>query len=201
MASMVLTAWCQGTVNFANGAADVNAPVTIFPGPTLVEGPDWQAELWMANTNGNWLRIGLPVPFLTNAVAGYFLGGLVTVPGVEPGQQATFRVRAFNTKSALESISRPVTVNLGGAKMPPTNLLGLESWSITGRPQLTIALLANDAAISWPTEFANFALESSDSLTLTNWSLVNLTKATNGTQISVTAPIGPVAKYFRLRSN
>src|SRR5438094_45776 len=100
----------QGTVNFANGAAGVNSPVTILPGPTPVEGPDWQAELLMAEANGNWLRIGQPVPFLTHSVAGYFLGGLVMVPGTDASHQVTFRVRAFNTNSSLGAFSNPITV-------------------------------------------------------------------------------------------
>ena len=67
--------WSQGTVNFANGAAGVNAPVMTASDNTSVEGPDWQAELWMQDTNANWIRVSQPVPFLTQPVAGYFLGG------------------------------------------------------------------------------------------------------------------------------
>ena len=200
MVLIAVEARCQGTVNFANGAAGVNAPVTTAPGATPVAGPDWQAELWMLETNGNWLRVSQPVPFLAQAVAGYVLGGLVTVP-VEAGQQATFRVRAFNTNSALEGISQPVAVTLGGGKMPPVNLVGLQGWSIVGPPQLRISLSDNQAAVSWPTGFPSFVLESSDNLTRTDWSVVGETPTTNGTQITVTVPVDSTDKFYRLRSN
>ena len=61
---------CQGIVNFANGAAGVNAPVTMAPDNTPVEGPEWQAELWVQDTNNNWIRASQSVPFLTQAVQG-----------------------------------------------------------------------------------------------------------------------------------
>src|SRR2546425_3972392 len=96
MVLIAVEARCQGTVNFANGAAGVNAPVTTAPGATPVAGPDWQAEVWMLETNGNWLRVSQPVPFLGQAVGGDVLGGLVTGP-VEAGPQATLRVPAVNT--------------------------------------------------------------------------------------------------------
>jgi len=155
----------------------------------------------MLETNGNWLRVSQPAPFLAQAVAGYVLGGLVTVPGVDAGQQATFRVRAFNTNSALEGISQPVAVTLGGGKMPPVNLMGLQGWSIVGRPQLRISLSGSQAAVSWPTGFPSFVLESSDNLTRTDWSSVSQTPTTNGTQITVTVPVDSTDKFYRLRSN
>ena len=201
MPLMAVAAWCQGTVNFANGAAGVNAPVTATPSDTPVSGPDWQAELWMQDTNANWIRVSQPSPFLTQTAAGYFLAGSVTVPDVDAGQQVMFRVRAFNTNSLLEGISQPFTVKVGGGKMPPANLAGLQSWSIAGRPELTVALSTNQVAVSWSTGFSSFVLESSDSLTRTNWSLVGQPPTTNGTEISLSVPVGAMQKYYRLRSN
>ena len=62
-----------GTVNFANGAAGVDAPITHAPGQA-VEGPDWRAELlYLSGTN--FVPVGERIPFETNTLAGYFFGG------------------------------------------------------------------------------------------------------------------------------
>src|SRR2546430_10804490 len=104
MVLIAVEARCQGTVNFANGAAGVNAPVTTTPGATPVAGPDWQAELWMLETNGNWLRVSQPAPFLTQAGGRYVPCGPVTLP-LGACQPATFLVRAVHTNNTPEGIS------------------------------------------------------------------------------------------------
>ena len=192
--------WSQGTVNFANGAAGVNAPVLISPAKTPVQGPDWRADLWVADTNGDWTRISQPVPFLSEP-AGYFLGGSVLVTNANPGEQVTLRVRVFNTRTGAESSSSPLTVTLGADKLPPANLVGLASWSISERPQLKISLSGSQASVSWSRDLGNFALESSNDLSRSDWSVVATAPATNGAQIELRVPIEATEKYYRLRSN
>jgi hypothetical protein len=193
----------QGTVNFANGAAGVNAPVTDPTTGQPLQGAAWQAELLLVAADGSWAQIGGSVPFQTQAVAGYFLGGLVVVPGVEAGGEGTFRVRVTATNSSTTALSQPVTVKLGGEKMPPANLVGLQGWVFTHGdtvPTLGIALSGDQVTLWWPKLFASFALQTTPNLKPPDWSLVTLPRATNADVISVRLPLASSAQYFRLRS-
>lgn len=185
-----------GTVNFANGAAGVDAPITHAPGQA-VEGPDWRAELlYLSGTN--FVPVGERIPFETNTLAGYFFGERVSVPGTQPGALTTFKIRVWNLES-LAGESEAVQVRLGGDKLPPANLVGLRTLEVAPPVRLSIQKTAGTYAVSWPREYASFQLQSSRDL-VSPWKPESVLKTTNAETVSVEP--GPLTnrQFFRLRS-
>src|SRR6185369_8161448 len=88
----------QGTINFANGTAGVNAPVRFADTQEPVAGPDWMAQLFRVTPTGQ-AAVGAPVPMGQGATAGYFLGGARDVLGIDPGASTGFRVQVYNLYS------------------------------------------------------------------------------------------------------
>jgi len=147
-----VTAYGQGTVNFANfgsgGGGNVNSPVTnAMVSPSVrADGPAFMAQLYVGpqgtaaallTTNG---VSGTPQPFQTGAQAGYFLGSSRTISGVAGGTTLTMQVRAWATAagSSWETAingrgsSNPIDITLASGIATPPNLVGLQSFSITG---------------------------------------------------------------------
>jgi len=156
------TLMAQGTINFANLAAGVNAPITDIDGTTKLAGTGFLVQLFAGPQATSLTAIGTPAHFGTGATAGYFLtstgGGSVTIPGVTAGSSAWALVRAWdatagatwdvvNTATAKWGVSNGgvpfATQPLGGGALPPPNLVGLNSFSLTQVPEpATFALLA-----------------------------------------------------------
>ncbi|MEY2465732.1 MAG: hypothetical protein QOD03_253 [Verrucomicrobiota bacterium] len=68
-------------------------------------------------------------------------------------------------------------------------------------PQLAIAPAGTNVNILWPLSAASFQLQSSTNLSNTNsWLLVTQTRATNGSQLSVTLPASAQQQFFRLKN-
>jgi hypothetical protein len=192
----------QGTVNFANGAAGVNAPVILSGAASPPEAFRWQAELLLVGADGRTKRVGEPALLQGDALAGYFFGGSVSVTGVGAGAEATFRIRAFDTLGTGEAISNPIKVMLGGGKMPPPNLVGLQSWGPNiPTPYLKIAIAPSSVTLSWSKEFPNAALEFADSLANPNWNQTLESPRTEGDRFVITMPATDSERYFRLRLN
>lgn len=188
----------QGTVNFANDAAGVNAPVLLAN--AALEGPEWQAELLLVSRGGALQRVGQPVFLETFNLAGYFFGGLAVVPGVEAGSEATLKVRAFSTAGNGEVYSNAVKITLGGGIMPPPNLVGLETWGPNAAtPELAIAVSQTAVTLSWPKDFPNATAEFTENLASPNWSATAATPQNDGTRITVTLPMATAQKFYRLR--
>jgi hypothetical protein len=69
------------------------------------------------------------------------------------------------------------------------------------QPQLAILPAGTNVNILWPLFAANFQLQSSTNLSDTNsWLLVTQTRATNGSQLSVTLPTSAQHQFFRLKN-
>jgi hypothetical protein len=67
-------------------------------------------------------------------------------------------------------------------------------------PRLAIQELSpNMAQISWSTNFGGYALQSANSLSLPNWSIVTNGVTTNGTSFNVSVPMVDRQRYFRLK--
>jgi hypothetical protein len=157
MRAIVLTLSCafglhcfsQGTVNFSNGAAGVDAPVTnssFVPfrraGPEsraqLYVGPAGIANMWLLTTNG---ISGTPATFLSGGGAGYFLGSAREINGYPPGTTVTLQVRAWIAgagdsweTAALRSAhgeSNLIQITLGGGTIPTPNMIGLHGFNMT----------------------------------------------------------------------
>jgi len=160
----------QGTVNFANLGAGVNAP--IFDTDTTTKlGAGFTAELW-AGATANSLAAVKSVSFSTS-VAGVFLGGSTVVPGVAAGSPAFYQVRVWNSGGGFATWGDAVTgygannpaakigfnnidyanplnasglgvlqtPNLGGGPVTPPNLLSLTSFHLVSVPEPSVIAL------------------------------------------------------------
>lgn len=156
-----LTAFAQGTVNFANkvGTA-VDAPVTDALGAKLL-GAGYVAQLWAGPAGGTLAPIGDPIPFRTSAAAaGYWSGAARTIPGVAGGADALIEIRAWRVAAgadyaaALASTdtnpvgnygkSEALTIKTGGAGEPPSlpaDLVGLKGFQLIAVPEPSIIAL------------------------------------------------------------
>lgn len=91
-------AYAQGTVGFLNinAAAGVNAPVYLSDQTTKLTGPAWMAGLWAGPTSTTLAQIATTT-FLTGSGAGYFQGGVQSIPTVPGGGTAWIRVTAWDS--------------------------------------------------------------------------------------------------------
>lgn len=87
----------QGTVNFANIGAGVNAPVHLSDGVTKLNGANYQAILLAGASAGALTQVGTATPFLSGGNAGYFNGGPVTINSVTPGSTGFFEIIAWDS--------------------------------------------------------------------------------------------------------
>jgi hypothetical protein len=150
-------AWGQGILNFANAAPGLNAPIYSNPWPhggiERCSGPYWVADLYFGpeGTTEQWLLtpLGQPATFLTEARAGYFIGGARTIPGIYGGSVAVLQVRVWNLQAGAtweQAMSSPFigyavgwsslfNVTLAALPNPPPNLTGLESFGALWIPE------------------------------------------------------------------
>jgi hypothetical protein len=155
----------QGTVNFANAAAGVSAPISNIAGDPC-EGTAYWAQLY-AVVDSSLTAVGDPVNFRTGGLAGFFLGGERVIPGVTPGTDATVQVRAWSANygswdaawaafgsdigaevgwsgvnAGMDNLDTSTfTVTTGGGVLPAGNLANLTSFQLAAVPEpSTIAL-------------------------------------------------------------
>lgn len=91
----------QGTVNFANAGAGLNAPFYLSDGVTKLAGAQYQAQLW-AGTDAGSLSARAVAPFLTGGGAGIFNGGVLSLAGIPGGSTAFIQIRAWNTVAGAD---------------------------------------------------------------------------------------------------
>jgi hypothetical protein len=190
-----------GTVNFSNGAAGVDAPVT-HPNE-IVNGREWSVDmLRLVTTNiqgvvrSNWVGgFGLSASFTTNPPAGYFFGGRTAIPNTLPGETATLKVRVWRYGTRVAEWE-PITLTLGGGKIPPANLIGLQPMRVPPADLLSIAKIESGVALSWPSEFGGLQLQMSSELS--GWQRAAEGRTTNGA--AIIAPTGAEVsrRFFRL---
>jgi hypothetical protein len=151
-----LTCLAQGEVVFANkvGTA-IDAPVTLTGSNPLVgPGPGFTAQLLLQNNDGSLTPL---VPTSTFYPAGpsgasviadrYWIPQTVPVPGIPPGSEATFVVRAWLTSAGSYALadalfcaagqSSPFTVALG-SDQTPANLTTLQAFTIGWVPEPSV---------------------------------------------------------------
>jgi hypothetical protein len=86
----------QGTINFANLAATVNAPITDANGVDCDS--TFMAELWESATpDGALTKVAGSETSFSAQVAGYFLGGEITTGIAPAGADGYFQVRVWST--------------------------------------------------------------------------------------------------------
>ena len=147
LAGSTLWSFGQGTVNFANGAAGVDAPVHRADGTTFVVGPLFVAQLY-GGANGTPVNslspMGTPVQFeLPGPDSGYFFGAQTTVTNVPGGSIATLVVRVWSTvngatyeaastvNGAEVGTSLPINVTLATPPATPPSMVGLQSFNLS----------------------------------------------------------------------
>lgn len=159
LAAVMITAatYGQGQVVFANrvGAAGLDAPVTVAgSNPQVGPGATWSAQLYLVSGT-TFTALTPPTTFRpagTGAAAiqdRYWVNQTVDVPGVAPGNNATFVVRAWQT--SLGSYDAAVgtawgesgqfTVAVGGGTLPPANLTTLQAFTVTIVPEPSVIAL------------------------------------------------------------
>lgn len=159
---VAVAAMAQGTVNFANGAAGVNAPIS-DPAGARLNGTAYVAQLWAGSSATSLAPVGAVVAFRTGTGAGYFLGGERVIPGVAAGGTAFVQVRAWSAAGGTTwesaaanptaqvgwsggvwnptAAASPFQVTVGGGTLPPGNLVGLTSFNLVNVPEpATLAL-------------------------------------------------------------
>jgi hypothetical protein len=169
LAVSMVAAWAacaQGTVRFANFGNGLNAPDFLDYGrTTLVPGPRYMAAL-LAGPAANRLSQIATTPYVSGAGAGYFAGGVQTIPGVAGGSPALILIEAWDTAAgstfplAQNSLSpgswawsnngTPFSVTTGdpNASPPglPATLTGLTSFSFNVTEPSVLALAVLGAA-------------------------------------------------------
>jgi len=148
-------ALAQAQVNFANFAPpQVDVKVYDVDGTTPLAGSDYMAQLYVGTSADSLAPVeGATATFQSGPLAGYFVGGLVTVP-YPAGTHIYAQVKAWYTaggsltsyeaaRSALGKVGESNIIELDLTAPPalPPNLVGLESFSLYVVPEpSTIAL-------------------------------------------------------------
>jgi PEP-CTERM motif len=92
----VITAYSQGTVNFANAGGGLNAPIVMNDGTTkIATSGTWMIELMASATPTGTFSVIDSTTAL--AAPGYFNGGVATVAGISAGGAASFQVLVWDT--------------------------------------------------------------------------------------------------------
>ena len=132
-------AFGQGAVVFNNRVGtQVDAPVSRPDGSGAGEG--FTAQLILVHESGAITALFPRTTFRTSPPAAtYYLKGVdVIVPGVAPGNTATFRMRAWSgdsfETSLLRGESANFTITVGGGTLPPSNLIGLQGFTFISKP-------------------------------------------------------------------
>jgi len=165
-------AFAQGTVNFANIGAGLDAPVYLSDGTTKLDGPQYIAGL-LAGPTASSLALIAMTPFLSGNAAGYYVGGVLTINSVQGGDVAFIQVDVWNAAAgatfdqarasgfgnawAQSSVFSVETGNQGTPPTTPSTLLGLTPLSLNaGTPipehlsffQETVRTGTNSLAVS-----------------------------------------------------
>jgi hypothetical protein len=150
-----VAAFAQGQVNFItvlgpSGNRTVDAPVKRVDGVTAA-GAGFSAQLFLLNA-GVYTALTPATVFRTDVPAASFYvvdpGSPVTVPGFAPQSTAPLVLRAWDssfasydaaaTAGGQRGESAVANIALGGGTLPPTNLVGLQGFTMVPEPS-TIA--------------------------------------------------------------
>ena len=141
-----------GTTRFAawaGGAGEFLVQVSDVDGSPLLEGPEFAAQLYAGLSSETLRPVGVPQPFLTDALAGRWRSQNLVLPHVAPGAAFHAQIRAWDASigaSYEEARARggrfgrsPVTTAVAGDPVaPPEPIATLESFSLqAGQPGFT----------------------------------------------------------------
>jgi hypothetical protein len=110
------------------------------------------------------------------------------------------RIRVLAPDGTEAGESNPVTITLGGEKMPPANLVGLQPLTVrTAIPQLTATREGSVLRLSWDRTLPGLELETSSSIVGPNWVEFSGQVEVEGGLKIVRVPLEWKEQYFRLR--
>jgi len=212
-----LSAFAQGTVNFANVGVGLNAPISIDGTTKLSTG--WTVEL-LAGPTLNSLRSAATTTFLPTA-AGYFGGGTVVISNVPPGATAWCVVQFWATQfgsftNAYNSHSpnscgttapfQVVLGNFGDPPTPPATLSGLTTTTAyfdtalfdmdlpsNIRVQLSASKMLSFNWNSW-----HYVVQQTPSLNPPQWVTITNAPELNNAAMRMTLPNPGTNMYYRL---
>ncbi|HWY78102.1 MAG TPA: LamG-like jellyroll fold domain-containing protein [Verrucomicrobiae bacterium] len=157
-----------------------------------------------SNASGASMRVN------TNSAAAGSLGIVMTLPTGATFAVATQEV-ARVTFSVAPSASGNTSVSFGAQPLPqqivsslavdlPTSYLN-DAIAITAiaRPTLNAVAASGNLSLSWPVSANGFGLESSTSVSSTNWTSVLTAPVTNASVVTVTVPATTPQNFYRLR--
>ncbi len=156
--SVAASAFAQGTVNFATkSGTTVDALVTYSSGRYVLGTGDEAVlgQLYAAAPGGTLAPVGSPVPFRSDAGAGYITaGGTVEIPGTTVGgsgqvklvawyasQGATYADAVAKGQGNFNESAVLTVASLGGGTTPPALLAGLQGFAVSVVPEPSIAAL------------------------------------------------------------
>ena len=155
-----VSAFAQGTLNFANVASGLNAKIFLdsVGSATSPAGTGWIAQLWYGPAgSAESALIGLPTTATFSTIAaqtGYFTGGQRTIDTIAGGAAAVVQVRAWNAAAGatwdaaqlspigIAGRSSLFTINLATPPATPANLVGLTSFALVSVPEPSSFALA-----------------------------------------------------------
>ncbi len=204
----IYATYAQGSINFANLAAGVNAPVTNAAGNLIVGPNPYVADLfWSDNTNASLddlMATGLTAVFSTN-YPGYFFGGVRTFPGIPT---ILVQVRVWDSSYGQTyfqardnggefGFSNPFLIVTSAPPGTPTNLTPLEGFQLQRLPLLAATLTrTNTIVFSWPVEQTAYAVQQNPDLSPNNWVTLPNTPVTVGQQQQVIVPVPSSGRIF-----
>jgi hypothetical protein len=156
--SLCLSLQAQGYLNFDNFA--FRAPVLDVDCTTRLEGSAFRAQLYVGYGTDSLSPIGVPVPFLTGAVAGYIVGSEVGFDAWDGLSWVYAQIRAWES-AAGSSYEQAVASGgkYGGSNFVrvfpsvppsgPTALDGLQSFCLVPEPGAWALALLGAAGLVW----------------------------------------------------
>jgi hypothetical protein len=131
---MTAAAYAQGTVNFANRISGVfDQPILLTTDTTQGAGTIAGTTAQLLLVNGTSVTpVGTAITFrgTSGALAKYFDGGSVEIPGTSAGGTATLRVRISGTGVQTKD-SASFTQALGGGTLPAENMTTFVGFNVT----------------------------------------------------------------------
>jgi hypothetical protein len=162
-ASLLLTGYshAQGTFQFNNFSAVVNAPITDIGGALITDTTGrYVAEMAYVVGGGNGAALASWNDSTVASLAGvrenfvgfdgYFLSPAAqAIPGQPQGTVITMVIRAFDTttgsswlESTVRGQSNPINYTLAGTTTPPSELIGLTGFQLQAIPEPSTFVLA-----------------------------------------------------------
>lgn len=191
-----VTAFGQGAVVFNNHIVGVVEAKVMLPDGTGA-GAGWSAQLYAGAEGATVADLHPLTPSTTfrtssSLTLGYVNPVDVVIPGMASGDKATIVMRVFNgtsfESSPMHGESSPTTITLGGGMFPPSDLVGLQGFTVGLNPaSVTVTASAGANGSVMPAsvtttkgESVIFVAAPSPNFTVAQWSVDGIAAQTGG---------------------